>query len=234
MNKELIYADDEKVVRKYNVFAAKGAMSNKRGVELIVTNKRVIAKTFQTGVFNNSLSYKEVLIENVSGDIYSSINKKIGLARVALFIFLAFFCFYLNFGTVTIIIGISMIVMVILAFVFPITEGKLEILNKGMAYEGISSSAGKIIKGNKRNTISLLDIVEGSGFSLMQREVGYIISEIKKGTDLDKLTIKQNNNIQPKKVYTSSNYNNNNYYQNNNYQNNNSYQSNDDDEIPLI
>lgn len=234
MSKEIIYAEDEKVIRKYKVFEAKGSNPDKRGVELTVTNKRVIEKTFQKGLLSNSVNYREVLIENISGDIYTAINRKVSLFKVVLFIILAMVFFTLG-GTIGIILGIFMLVMVILAFVFPTTEGKIEILNKGVTYEGISTLGGKIIK-NKRTGVGILDVREGKSFSLMQREIGYLISEIKKGTDLEKLM--ENMKVKTTKsinLYSQPYKEDNRYYQNNNdygYQSNNN--DDDDDEIPLI
>ena len=225
MAKDLIYSEDEKVVRRYNVFEGKGSNPGKRGMTLFVTNKRVIQKTFQNGVLSNSISYKEVSIENISGDIETSIDRKVSLAKIILFFILALIFLVLG-NVIFTLLGLGFIALAVLAIVFPKTEGKISIYNKGMVYNGISASAGKIVV-KKNVSVSILNIKEGRDFSLMQREIGYIINEIKKGTDIEKLIASSQR--RPSRTSYERQYNN----QHQSYQapiNSN----NDDDEIPLI
>ena len=156
MAKDFIYSDDEQVIRRYSVFEAKGKKKKKKGVTIIVTNKRVISTAYQNGVLSNATKNKEVLIENISGDIMTSINRKVNLFKIILFGILALF-FLISGGIIGIVLGLIMIALFVLSIVFPTTEGKIEIANKGMIYNGIYAAGGRIIRG--RDIFSITDII---------------------------------------------------------------------------
>ena len=226
MAKDFIYSDDEQVIRRYSVFEAKGANPKKKGVTIIVTNKRVISTAYQNGVLSNATKNKEVLIENISGDIMTSINRKVNLFKIILFGILALFLL-ISGGIIGIVLGLIMIALFVLSIVFPTTEGKIEIANKGMIYNGIYAAGGRIIRG--RDIFSITDITEGRDFKLMQREIGFLISEIKKGTDASKLMAMPQKRSRNDYDTQRNNYSNKNYYIEETRDRND-----DDDEIPLI
>lgn len=195
MANDIMYSKDEKEVRRYNVFQGKGGNPSKRGLDLIVTNKRIISKSYINGVTKELSDVRETPLENASGDIQTSVAKKVKVWKVILYIFIALWFFsmadsfdYEGFlGTLFLLAFIAMIVLVVLLFIFPETEGRIYIPGSGFVHDGVSNNVGTTLRGKKG--IALMKILKGKDFDLMQKELGFIINELKNGTNPDELIV---------------------------------------------
>ena len=200
MSNDIIYSKGEKEVRRYNVFQGKGALPEKRGLDLIITNKRIISKSYIKGAASGLSEMQETPLSSSSGDIHTSVARKVKVWKVIVYIFAALwflsisarFDFEEFMGTICLLGFFGMIALIVLAFVFPETEGKIYIPGVNNVHEGVYSNAGTISKKNKG--VALYKIQKGRDFDLMQREVGCIIEEIKNGTNIDELIVRHHIN----------------------------------------
>ena len=238
MIKDIIYSEDEKVVRDYNIFNGKGKYANKKGIDLIVTNKRVVVKTYKNDIFNKQLAIRETLINNLSGDIIVSLNHKISLLKVVLFIILALMFLVVaisgfgaentGLGIVFVLLAVGFIAFIVYLFFHPQTEGRIAIYNNNALKDGIFISGGNIIKA-RGDVVRIIDIEKGRDFDLLQGEIGYILNELKKEGNVDELIAKldEPKHSKPQKRKEQVSYN-------KPREEKPSYYDDEDDEIPLI
>lgn len=194
MNK-IIYSKDEKEIRYYNVF--KNKKNNKIGLDLIVTNKRLITINYDESKGQLSQQVSELPLSEINGILTTSYLSKFDLRSVIICMALgvisliAILCGgFLGLGefddTLLCILvclpSILFIAIGVLQIIFPRKEGNIKIPHKAN-YKGInikSSLALKLINDN----ISLINVVPGNDFELLQREIGAVIESAKNNLEI--------------------------------------------------
>ena len=185
---DFIYSQGKYEVRRYNVFKGKKAAAKLRGTDLVLTNKRVLVKTYNKDFFSQSNIVEEMDINDVA-----SISTSISLKRNVLMILLCGI-----FALSLLITGISfedeggmfyfiaLIFAALTAFfiVFPQVEGTVQIRKDKTESGTITIFGGKLLR-NKSLFTFILNIEKGRHFDLMQREIGKIINDIKNGVKVE-------------------------------------------------
>ena len=193
MSKKLIYAKDEKEYRRYNVFV--GKKDKNSGVDLIVTNKRVITHMYKDTLLDNSNYFIEYNINDTNGTILSLFSTKISFAKILSSVFLGLVMILIGIYCIEDyeeVVGIILIVLGVvgagfLTYLFiknPVTLGRIHIPNSSINKPSLTYKCGEEIL-LKKNTITAKNVTVGSDFELMQVEIGALLEDLRNGFEHD-------------------------------------------------
>ena len=183
------YSQDEKELRYYNVFKDKKKKDDK-GLDLIVTNKRVILISYTKNKIGFTQEVKEIPLNDVNGILSTCFRlKRMFLQIILIYIFL-FLLSTLLVAEDVIVFGMVLLILSSIMFVLLIInqiknpKGEGEILLPVTSNTSGIELKSSISKKRKIKKMTIYDVVPGGDFNLVQSELGSIIESAKQNLEI--------------------------------------------------